>query len=283
MVAMLWLIRFRRKISCLWANGKLRRKIVLATGALILLAGSATGSRLLGQESTTNAPNRTKQPAERKSAKQQTNQPAIQAVPFAPVPPPAPAWPINEAPGQAHVTWDSHGLKIEASNSSLDQILHEVSGDTGVKVEGFNKDERIFGTYGPGPAREVLSSLLDGSAYNVLIIGGTGNAPPSRLVLSTSTPASQQVNTPQNNNQAAEEEEPEEPPQPEQPVFQPPQPPQQPQFQAPQQPQPGQQPGQGPQPSPIPNPFGGFPRGPMQLPQPPDQQNNQQQQQQPPQ
>ena len=45
---------------------------------------------------------------------------------------------------------------------SLDEILHEVAAEMDAKLEGLAQDQRIFGTYGPGPAREVLSKLLDG-------------------------------------------------------------------------------------------------------------------------
>jgi hypothetical protein len=82
------------------------------------------------------------------------------------------------------VVWDSHGLFIQANNSSLDQILNDVSLKTGVKVEGMGADERIFGTYGPGPARDVLSELLDGSGYNVLLVGDLGQGTPRMIVLS---------------------------------------------------------------------------------------------------
>ncbi len=52
------------------------------------------------------------------------------------------------------------------------------------KLEGMDQDQRIFGTYGPGPARDVLSQLLDGSGYNVLMIGDRGQGTPRRIVLS---------------------------------------------------------------------------------------------------
>lgn len=100
--------------------------------------------------------------------------------------PPKPNWPAEQPANPAQVTWDSQGLAIQASNSSLEQILHDVSAETGVKLEGLNQDERIFGNYGPGPAREVLSRLLDGSGYNVLMIGGGGDEPPQQIILSPS-------------------------------------------------------------------------------------------------
>jgi hypothetical protein len=101
----------------------------------------------------------------------------------APVLPPAPNWPANDLPGAASVVYDSHGLLIVALNSSLSQILKDISTDTGAKVEGLGADQRIFGTYGPGPARDVISQLLDGSGYNVLMIGDRGAGTPRRIVL----------------------------------------------------------------------------------------------------
>jgi hypothetical protein len=95
-----------------------------------------------------------------------------------------PNWPANGKPVEATVVWDSHGLLIQASNSSLDQILDDVSLKIGAKVEGEGEDERIFGTYGPGPAREVITELLDGSGYNILMVGDQGAGTPRRIVLS---------------------------------------------------------------------------------------------------
>jgi hypothetical protein len=106
------------------------------------------------------------------------------AAPAPPAAPPPPDWPANDKPVPATVVWDSHGLRIDATNSSLEQILNDVSTDTGAKVEGMQSDERIFGTYGPGPANEVLSQLLNGSDYNVLMIGDQGEGTPRQIVLS---------------------------------------------------------------------------------------------------
>jgi len=105
------------------------------------------------------------------------------APPPAPVLPPPPNWPANDLPAAASVVFDSHGLSIVASNSSLAQILKDVATDTGAKVEGMGADERIFGTYGPGPPRDVLRQLLDGSGYNVLMVGDRGAGTPRRVVL----------------------------------------------------------------------------------------------------
>lgn len=111
--------------------------------------------------------------------------PAPQPPPPVPVAPPPPDWPKDHPPSAATVVFDSRGLFIVASNSSLSQILKDVSIDTGAKVEGLDSgDQRIFGTYGPGPARDVLSQLLDGSGYNVMLIGDRGQGTPRRILLS---------------------------------------------------------------------------------------------------
>jgi hypothetical protein len=98
--------------------------------------------------------------------------------------PEPPHWPVNDSPAKPTVTWDSQGLKIDASNASLHQILNDVSTATGTKVEGFAADERVFGEYGPGQARDILSQLLHGSGYNVLMIGDQGEGTPRQVVLS---------------------------------------------------------------------------------------------------
>lgn len=133
----------------------------------------------------------TKQHTARKAAAKPAE--AAAATPAAPQQPPPPDWPANHQPTPATVVWDSHGLEIQASNSSLDQILHDVANDTGAKVEGLGQDQRIFGSYGPGPAREVLSKLLDGSGYNVLMIGGAADQPPQQVILSTSAAGAPQL------------------------------------------------------------------------------------------
>ncbi len=107
------------------------------------------------------------------------------AAPATPPAPEVPKWPANEKAVPATVTWDSQGLRIEAANSSLAQILQDVATATGTKVEGFDADQRVFGSYGPGPARDVLSQLLQGSGYNVIMIGEQGQGTPRRIVLSS--------------------------------------------------------------------------------------------------
>jgi hypothetical protein len=120
----------------------------------------------------------------------------------------APILPTNLPPNRARVSWDSRGLEIEASNSSLNQILHQVAADTGAKLEGLTQDQRVFGSYGPGPGSDVLWQLLDGSGYNMLMIGGHDADAPLKIVLSARSPASPQTAANNQNRSSSEQLEP---------------------------------------------------------------------------
>ena len=150
--------------------------------ALMVLAGVEAMAQNIPQALPTQ-PSKTAQPKiTRRHAADEAKQ-STQAPEVAPAPEP-PKWPANDAPAKPEVTWDSHGLRIAAANSSLHQILNDVSTATGAKVEGMGSDERVFGEYGPGDARDVLSQLLHGSSYNVLMIGDQGKGTPREIVLS---------------------------------------------------------------------------------------------------
>jgi hypothetical protein len=133
----------------------------------------------------------------------------------------SPIWPANQPPNQAKVSWDSRGLEIEAFNSSLNQILHQVAADTGAKFEGLSHDQRVFGSYGPGPGREVLLKFLDGSGYNVLMIGGRDADAPLKIILSAKSAASPQTAPNNLNGSNSEDDEAGDQPDPGQPPSQP--------------------------------------------------------------
>ncbi|MGH8337817.1 MAG: hypothetical protein ACRETL_13585, partial [Gammaproteobacteria bacterium] len=63
-------------------------------------------------------------------------------------------------------------LTITAENSTLGDILRAVRNLTGATVDvPANATERVAGSFGPGPARDVLSSLLNGSHFNYVLLG----------------------------------------------------------------------------------------------------------------
>jgi hypothetical protein len=115
-----------------------------------------------------------------------------------PTPSPQPLTPSQLPPKRAQVTYADGTLSISADNASLNQILRQISTDTGMKITGGVSDERVFGEYGPAPPDQILSALLDGTGSNMVLVHGDGVAP-AELIL---TPR-QGGATPPNPNAAA--------------------------------------------------------------------------------
>ena len=90
-------------------------------------------------------------------------------------------------PAQVHV--DDGKVSVKADNSALSDILHDISSKTGMTVDGLSRDLRVFGSYGPASPREVLSALLDGAGYNIMMVGSLDNGAPRQLVLTPRTGA----------------------------------------------------------------------------------------------
>ena len=59
-----------------------------------------------------------------------------------------------------------------ADNASLNQILRQIGRETGIKITGGVTEERVFGSYGPASASEVLAKLIDGTGSNMLLVPG---------------------------------------------------------------------------------------------------------------
>jgi hypothetical protein len=181
---------------------------MLLPGTTVAAQGSPTPAAVPAQKPAAAAPG--SHPAGIQPAKQ----PAPAATPAQPKPP---DWPANDQPSEATVVWDSQGLRIVASNSSLAQILKDVSTKTGATLEGMGQDQRIFGAYGPGPARDVLCQLLDGSGYNIVMVGDQGQGTPRRIVLSARPKGSAQPSgnsSPSTSNEEETQAEPQPEPQP---------------------------------------------------------------------
>jgi hypothetical protein len=94
-------------------------------------------------------------------------------------PPPTPS---QLPPVHAEITYSGGILSVTASNSSLNQILREISRETGITITGGVADERVFGHYGPNAPAQILADLLDGTGSNMLIVHRDGAAP-SELIL----------------------------------------------------------------------------------------------------
>jgi len=85
-------------------------------------------------------------------------------------PPPQPA--AKPAP-RLQVDFSNGKLRIWSNHASLAEVLREVQRTTGatVAIPAGADQQPVIADLGPAPAREVLTSLLHGSSYNVVLIG----------------------------------------------------------------------------------------------------------------
>lgn len=83
---------------------------------------------------------------------------------------------------RAKVVYLNGNLEITANNSSLNQILRDISLQTGMKIIGSVAEEPVYGKYGPDTPAKILASLLDGTSSNMLLTATTYDAP-AELIL----------------------------------------------------------------------------------------------------
>jgi hypothetical protein len=102
--------------------------------------------------------------------------------PTPPLTPSTPLTPSQEQPKHAQVTLANGILSVTADNSSLNQILRQISHETGIKITGGVLDERVFGQYGPAAPDQILAELLDGTGSNMLLVARNGTGP-AELIL----------------------------------------------------------------------------------------------------
>jgi len=93
-----------------------------------------------------------------------------------------PLTPSQRPPQAAQVTYANGVLSVSADNSSLNQILRDISHDMGMKITGGVADERVFGQYGPANPAQILAELLDGTGSNMILQHRDGEAN-SELIL----------------------------------------------------------------------------------------------------
>lgn len=189
--------------------------------AALLVAFAASGAVLDAQSPPPSSSPPSSQPTQRALGAAQIHKhnadrpspsvPAPAAIETPPPELPRPDWPVNDMPVPAKVTWDTRGLTVEANNSSLDEILKEVATETGARLQGKVGDERVFGSYGPGAARDVITQLLDGTAYNVLMVGDQGEGTPRQIVLSNRPAGPAPTGNAQNNNEEGDYDPPQQP------------------------------------------------------------------------
>lgn len=92
----------------------------------------------------------------------------------------------SAVPTSCEVLYHGGQLMIHAKNSTLADVLKTVAERTGAIIDAPPESEleRIFERAGPGPADEVLSSLLNGSNFDFVIVSSP-EAPhmPTRVLL----------------------------------------------------------------------------------------------------
>ncbi len=117
----------------------------------------------------------------------------------APLPPPLPSGtqgpvpqiPLDAIPAVApQVSYQDGMLTIVAPNSTLGDILRGVRKHTSADIEiPPTASERVVTRLGPGPAREVVAELLNGSKFNYILLGSPEDANQLvRVVLVAKTP-----------------------------------------------------------------------------------------------
>ena len=96
----------------------------------------------------------------------------------APVLPPLASGPLQQMPLDSvpavapEVSYQDGNLTILAHNSNLSDILKAVQTHTGAAIDvPSTATERVVTSLGPGPARDVLAKLLNGSHYNYVMLG----------------------------------------------------------------------------------------------------------------
>jgi hypothetical protein len=104
---------------------------------------------------------------------------------------PQPVSPLSSNP---RVTCVNGKLAINAQNTTMKDLLRAVSLATGAVIEFPNEHaaERMSATIGPGPVRDVLTTLLNGSGFNYVMLGSQ-NDPGTlqRMILTDAEPSAQ--------------------------------------------------------------------------------------------
>jgi hypothetical protein len=165
---------------------------------MVLWIGAALAQSVPGtaQPGATAAPSQGNVPAQHHQSGKHSKsaQPVAQVAP-PPAPPPTPE---QMAPVAPKVSYSGGQLTIQSQNATLAQVLRAVGSKTGASIDipsGANSD-RVVAQLGPGQPSDVLSSLLNGSRFNYIILGvpsQPGSVQRVVLTLRQSTPATTSV------------------------------------------------------------------------------------------
>lgn len=154
----------------------------IATAVLLSSALFCAGIPALGSPAA-QTQTQTQQPGHKVHKKKQAEPPP--PLPSGPTGQPVPPMPLDSMTAvPPQVTYENNQLTIVAPNSTLSDILRAVRKQTGAEIEVPSAPERVVTRLGPGPAREVLADLLNGSRFNYVLLGSPSDeAVLTRVVL----------------------------------------------------------------------------------------------------
>lgn len=152
--------------------------------------GKEFGSLLLSAALLFTLPSAVASPTQ---TQRQTHKRAVKKAP-PPDLPSGPTGPVQQIPLDSiaavppQVTYENKELTIVAPNSTLGDILRAVKKLTGAEIDIPAAPERVVTRLGPGPARDVVAELLNGSRFNYVLLGTPENLSAlSRVVLVAKT------------------------------------------------------------------------------------------------
>lgn len=137
------------------------------------------------------------QPPAANMVRQQNSMPVVRPPTYAPqnpnfVGPPAPTPLTLEqmTPALPKVSYQNGLLSVESVNARLVDVLNGIRNKAGIQFEGLQASyqDRVAGKFGPAPAGDVLTELLQGSHFDYVIVGSPEN--PSLVQRVILTPSS---------------------------------------------------------------------------------------------
>jgi len=91
---------------------------------------------------------------------------------------------VNEAPPQPvpqgpslRVTFRDNQLTVWTEKATLAEVLNEIHRQTGadIAIPSGAEQDQVAANYGPGPAEQVIAALLNGSRFNFVTVGASGD------------------------------------------------------------------------------------------------------------
>ena len=123
-------------------------------------------------------------------------QPAPQPTPTIAEVPPAELTLEQKPAVPPKVTYQNNQLTIVAENSTLGDVLRAVKTQTGASIDlPANTNARVVANLGPGPSRDVLAHLLNGTLFNYVLLGTVNDPSAVGKIILIPKPAGNEAQT----------------------------------------------------------------------------------------